>query len=145
MRARLAVIALAVTLYACRTVEIPVAPEPTPGVQQGQRVQQFVEDRLFFGRGIPAGGFVSDADWDKFLAEVVTKALPAGFTVFQTYGQWLDPRGTIVKEPGYVIQVDHEPSAHMDSLISAVALEYKKRFGQDAVLRITSPATLRFY
>jgi hypothetical protein len=139
MRPRLALVALAVMLSACKTVEIPVAPGVNP------QVQQVVDDRLYFGRNIPAGGFVSDADWENFLRTVVTPSFPQGFTVFQGNGQWLDQRGTIAKEQGFMLEVHHAPSAHADSLIAAIALEYKKRFRQDAVLRATNPATIRFY
>ena len=37
-----------------------------------------VADRLFFGRAIPGGGLVSEAEWTAFLAEVVTPASPTG-------------------------------------------------------------------
>ena len=139
MNARsIALVLLTASLSACKTVAGPLAP----GAPQ---VQQVVDDRLIMGRAIPTGGMVSDADWEKFMAEVVTKAFPAGLSVFQGNGQWLDPRGNLAKEPNVVIEILHRPSARDDSLMSAVALEYKKRFGQDAVLRITSPATIRFY
>jgi len=104
-----------------------------------------VADRLFFGRDIPAGGMVSDVDWAQFLATVITPKFPNGLTIFQANGQWLDPRGNLVREPVFVVEVFHEKSDAIDASIAAIAAEYKKRFGQDAVLRATSGSQIVFY
>jgi hypothetical protein len=104
-----------------------------------------VSDRLFFGRNIPAGGTVSDSAWTAFLAEVVTPRFPNGLTILRSEGHWLDPRGTMVRESGMVLEIAHRADAESDSLIALVAEDYCKRFGQDAVLRITTPARVRFY
>ena len=45
----------------------------------------------------------------------------------------------------YVIEIDHEASVAADAAIAETAAENKKRFGQDAVLRISAPVTVRFY
>jgi hypothetical protein len=104
-----------------------------------------VADRLFFGRDIPAGGTVSDVDWAQFLATVITPKFPNGLTIWQANGQWLDPRGNVVREPVFVLEVFHEKSDAIDASIAAIAAEYKKRFGQDAVLRATSGSQIVFY
>ena len=127
MRTRALPLLLAIALSACQTA----AP--------------FVADRLFFGRNIPAGGTVSEAQWDAFVRDVVTPRFPKGLTVWQAQGQWLDPRGNIVHEAVYVVEILHDPTAADEAAIAAVAAEYKKRFGQDAVLRVTSRSTMRFY
>lgn len=107
--------------------------------------EQVIADRLFFGRNIPAGGTVSDEELQTFLREVVTPRFPKGFTMWEDRGQWLDPRGTLVREQGFVIEVLHEKSATVDADVAAIAAEYKKRFGQDAVLRVTEAASMQFY
>ena len=104
-----------------------------------------IDDRLYFGRNIPAGGVVTDAQWDDFVRTVITPRFPQGLTVFQGKGQWLDPRGALVREDTYVVEVNHPPSDATEAAIQAIALEYKRRFGQDAVLRISSNSQLRFY
>ena len=119
---------IALTLSACQTA--------APAV---------VSDRLFFGRNIPAGGSVSNEQWDDFVRAVVTPRFPKGLTIFQGNGQWLDPRGDVVREPVFVIEVFHDRSAAAEASIAAIAAEYKKRFGQDAVLRVTSGSVIRFY
>lgn len=102
-----------------------------------------IDERLFFGRNIPAGGAVSDSAWSVFLAEVVTPRLPDGFTVYRTEGQWRDPRGTIVHEPGMILEVTHPMGTPPDSVFDAIARMYCARFGQDAVFRTSEPVTMK--
>ena len=104
-----------------------------------------VSDRLYFGRNIPGGGTVSDSAWSSFMAEVVTPRFPDGLTVFRGEGQWRDPGGTIVREATMVLEVTHPAGTAADSLLALIAGSYRARFHQDAVLRITTPATMRFY
>jgi len=104
-----------------------------------------VADRLFFGRAIPDGGIVSDAGWTAFLEDVVTQAFPDGLTVWRAEGQWLDEEGLIVREPVMVVEVIHPPSPEADAAIAEIANEYRRRFRQDAVLRVTAGARVRFF
>jgi hypothetical protein len=111
----------------------------------GCATQHVVIDRLFFGTNIPSGGKVSDDDWKTFVREVVTPKFKEGLTIFEANGQWLDPRGDLVREHVMVVEIAHAPSGAIDADMRAIADEYKKRFKQDAVLRVTVPANLTFY
>ena len=104
-----------------------------------------VVDRLFFGTNIPSGGQVSDEEWKAFVKDVVTPRFKDGLTVLEGDGQWLDPRGDVVREHVHIVEVAHKPGAEHDDAILAIANEYKKRFKQDAVLRVTEPVTMRLY
>ena len=104
-----------------------------------------VVDRLFFGTNIPSGGQVSDDEWKAFVKDVVTPHFKDGLTVLEGDGQWLDPRGDVVREHVHIVEVAHKPGAEHDEAIQAIANEYKKRFKQDAVLRVTEPVTMRLY
>ena len=104
-----------------------------------------VIDRLFFGTNIPAGGHVTDEQWSAFVKDVVTPRFRDGLTIFEGIGQWLDPRGELVREHVMVVEVAHPVDDKVDADLRAIANEYKKRFQQDAVLRTTSPAKLVFY
>jgi len=104
-----------------------------------------VVDRLFFGTNIPSGGQVSDNDWKAFVKDVVTPRFKDGLTVVEGDGQWLDPRGDVVREHVHIVEVAHKRDVATDDAIRAIADEYKKRFKQDAVLRVTEPVTLRLY
>jgi hypothetical protein len=104
-----------------------------------------VADRLFFGRSIPGGGTVSDEEWAAFLRDVVTPRFPKGLSVWRADGQWLDERGTIEHEQAMVVEVIHAASDSADASLRAIADEYKRRFRQEAVLRVTAPVHVEFY
>jgi hypothetical protein len=123
-----------------------------PGVQVGIPIRRppavmgdTVADRLYFGRNIPGGGTVSDSAWSVFLREVVTPRFPAGLTVFRAEGQWRGDDGSIDREQSFVVEVIHPAGPNAEADILAIAEEYKRRFNQEAVMRVTLPARPRFY
>jgi Protein of unknown function (DUF3574) len=121
------------------------APRARPGAGGPPAAELLVADRLVFGRSIPGGGLVAEEDWTAFLRDVVTPRFPNGLTVWRAEGQWRGPDGQLVREPVAVVEVFHPASARADSALDAVAIEYRRRFHQDAVLRVTSPVRTRFY
>ena len=104
-----------------------------------------ISDRLFFGRDIPGGGTVSDADWASFLEEVVTPRFPDGLTVWRADGQWLDEEGRTIREPVLVVEVLHPSRVEHDRAVAEIADEYRRRFHQEAVLRVTMEARTRLF
>jgi hypothetical protein len=104
-----------------------------------------VADRLFLGRQIPGGGTVSDREWAAFLAEVVTPRFPEGLTIWRAEGQWLDEQGVMVREPVMVLEVLHPSGAGGDAAMVEIVEEYRRRFRQEAVLRVTEEASVRVF
>lgn len=103
----------------------------------------WVAERLYCGRSIPGGGMVSEEEWTRFVAEVVTPRFPDGLTIWRAEGQWRE--GTeIVREPVMVLEVLHAGDAASRAKIGEIAREYRTRFRQSAVLRVTSPARAAF-
>jgi hypothetical protein len=90
---------------------------------------------LYFGRNRPEGGTVAEVDWKNFLNQVLTPRFPAGLTVVNATGQWKGESGVVEQEQSHVVTVYHAGDAASRRAISEVALEYKRRFGQEAVLR----------
>src|SRR5438105_14079544 len=121
-------------LLASSSCSYYIAPQPN-----------VVIDRLFFGTNIPSGGRVSDEEWKSFVRDVVTPRFKDGLTIFEANGQWLDPRGDLVHEHVMVVEVAHPPTVAIDAALREIASEYKKRFHQDSVLRVTTPASMTFY
>lgn len=101
-------------------------------------------DRLYFGRDIPAGGQVSEAQWAAFLAEVITPRFPAGLTVWRSEGQWRDKAGKIWREPGFVLELLDPGDAASDRAVAEIIAEYKRRFAQDSVLLMRSRVDAQF-
>jgi hypothetical protein len=105
----------------------------------------WTETRLFFGRNIPGGGEVSDAQWRAFLDEVLVPAFKDGFTVLDGTGFWLDAdSGQTDQERSKVLVVVHPPGAAADAGLEAVAQAYRRRFEQQAVMRADQPACIGF-
>jgi hypothetical protein len=103
----------------------------------------WVSDRLYCGRSVPGGGMVSDVEWALFMSEVVTPRFPDGLTVWRAEGQWREGE-TIVHEPSMVIEILNHGEPAAVASIEAIAREYRKRFRQTAVLRVTVPARATF-
>lgn len=90
------------------------------------------------GRSIPNGGAVSDAEWEQFLAEVVTPRFPEGFTVLSARGQWRESSGAIAKEPSEVLVFLYKKADRRaaDRKIDEIRREYIRRFRQESVMRV---------
>ncbi len=119
-------IALAIFLSACATYDARI------GVQG-------IADRLYCGRLIPGGGEVTDADIDKFVEEVVAPRFPEGFTMWTATGNWEGK-----EEPTLVLEFVHPYGRRFDEEVREIADEYRRRFRQDAVMRVTVPAMMEF-
>lgn len=131
-------LALTLALAGCGRSPRPTTPAPSAGAA-------VVADRMFFGRNIPGGGTVSDSAWSAFLAEVVTPRFPDGFTVFRAEGQWRGVDGAIVREAGFVFEVEHPQGLPPDGVFEAIGTEYCSRFRQEAVLHVRAAAVQWLY
>jgi hypothetical protein len=130
-RQRRLMLALVFLLTACASVAPPVE-------------NAVIADRLFCGRAIPGGGMVSDEDWNAFMRDVVTPRFPDGLTIWRAEGQWRGKDGEMVREPVMIIEILHPLGGAFDRAIGEIAAEYRRRFRQDAVMRVTMPAWMEF-
>ena len=97
--------------------------------------QTEIRDTLYFGRAIPGGGEVGDADWNAFERDVLAKAFPNGFTVLEAKGTWRGADGAMISEPSRVIAIVHADDAAADAAVRKVVKAYRTTFRQEAVLR----------
>jgi hypothetical protein len=138
--------ALAAGLAGCAGPSPVLVPAPTaapaPACARGQ--QPMRDDRLVFGTAMPQGAMVSAQDWRGFVDEVVTPRFPDGFTAWPANGQWRPAKGALVREASWVIEVVHWPDAKSDTAIAAIVDEYRKRFHQESVLRVSTEACVTF-
>ena len=98
---------------------------------------------LYFGTTKKDGSPASEAEWQAFLREVVTPRFPDGLTVFRATGQW-KTKTEILSEATYVLNVVHQGAAKNGQALVEIVAEYKKRFAQESVLRVSSPACAAF-
>jgi hypothetical protein len=111
-----------------------------PAIQSEAR-ESVVVERLYFGRNVGDTVIVTDSAWAAFVTEIVTPRFPAGLTVWPATGQWRDPNGRIRREPSFVLElVLPTHTDDTDRAITAIIAEYKRRFRQEAVLRVRMPA-----
>lgn len=121
---RIAAAVLALSLSACASMA-PVVERPV------------LSERIFCGLSIPGGGTVSQQDIDTFIVEVVEPRFPQGFTMWRAQGRW---RGG--SEETMVIEILHPLDARLAEAVREIADEYKRRFKQEAVLRVMMPARM---
>jgi hypothetical protein len=136
-----------VALAACsgtRRVETPAPSTAVPAAACAVGDTALVRDVIYFGRNRPGGGTVSDADWQRFLDEVVTPRFPAGLTVVDATGQWRGRSGVVEQERSEIVTVFHRGDDGSRGAVADVAAEYKRRFQQEAVLRERSATCARF-
>jgi hypothetical protein len=96
-------------------------------------------DTLYFGTQKPDGGApVTDAEWQKFLADEITTRFPSGLTTWEASGQWRDEHNVIERERTHIVQLVHPRSGEVEGRIVAIIAAYKKRFAQEAVFRVRS-------
>jgi hypothetical protein len=87
--------------------------------------------QMFMGRRY-TGGEVSDADWARFAAEVITPRFPDGFTVLDAAGQWRGVDG-VVRESSKVLMVAAPDTAAVRGALAEISDAYKQRFHQQSV------------
>lgn len=131
MRAGLAVMAMVAALAGC------AAPATTTACAPPAQRAPLIE--LFFGRGLPEGGTVSEAAWQDFAAEVLTPHFPDGLTVLDGAGDWRSGAG-VAREASKLVIIVAPPSADLEARVDAVIATYKARFRQQAVLRVDGMA-----
>jgi len=105
--------------------------------------QAAIVDSLYFGTAMPSGQ-VSAADWQQFLAEVITPRFPEGLTAWSAAGQWRNPSGELQKEDSYVLHVVHEDAGKYEAAVHEIVDSYKTRFRQEAVLRVRTATCISF-
>ena len=105
---------------------------------------RYDEYRLFFGRNIGDTEGVSDDDWRAFLADTVTPRFPDGLSVFDAAGQWRNSQGEIVRERSKMVLILAVPDSEAGQKLDEIAEEYKRRFSQESVLRVTDSACVAF-
>ena len=104
------------------------------------------ETRLYFGRDIPTGGTVDEAQWRAFLDAEVASRFPDGFTALDAAGYWRDTETKdTIREASKVLIVFHEDTRDARVKLEAVAEAYIAAFAQQAVLGASRASCVRFY
>ena len=103
-----------------------------------------IRETLYFGRSIPGGGVVGDADWQRFENDVIAHAFPNGFTVLDARGSWRGADGAMISEPSRIVAIVRADDAASDAAIGEIVRRYRADFHQEAVLRERTAACASF-
>jgi hypothetical protein len=89
---------------------------------------------LYFGRSVAGRSEVNDQEWRDFRAQVITQALPNGFTVLDGQGAWMNPRSRATISEATKILVVALPDAPGNlSIINHIRAAWQHRFHQYVV------------
>jgi Protein of unknown function (DUF3574) len=129
------------------TTSIATAPTLVGDAQHPVTAQGWVDTKLYFGLGPadrPEQG-VSEADWRAFLDAEVTPRFPSGLSVVGVYGQWQGKDQQHVERLRskmlIIVCVD---STENRAKIEAIRAAWKRKTGDQSVLRVTQAADVSF-
>lgn len=116
----------------------PVAPTGCDALAPGVGSEAWIRAELYFGTTMPDGSMISDEDWQAFLDEEITPRFPAGLTVLEGYGQFLNSAGIIAAEESIVLIIFYpgEAVAESSAALEEIRDAYELQFDQESVLRV---------
>jgi hypothetical protein len=113
-----------------------------PGATKG-----WVETKLYFGLG-PADNLqqgISETEWRKFLDREVTPRFPAGLSVVDAYGQWQGKDEHAAERlRSKMLVIDYPDSEENRAKIEAIRTAWKRKTGDQSVMRATEPVDVSF-
>jgi hypothetical protein len=101
-----------------------------------------IVDTLYFGTAKADGGVVSDAQWQRFVTDVIAPRLE-GFTTWDAEGLYRTNAGAVERERTHIVQIVHADGKHERDVAEIIAA-YKKAFAQESVLRLRGRAGVAF-
>lgn len=92
----------------------------------------------YFGRNVKGRAPVTDAEWARFMTEVVTPAFPDGLTVLDGAGQWLNAGGRVSREGSKILLLvlPGQDQAAASARLAPVTAAWKARYAQESVLTV---------
>ncbi|MCA3364742.1 MAG: DUF3574 domain-containing protein [Roseomonas sp.] len=117
------------------------APETCPGGTSPATIAE-----AYFGRNVKHRAPVTDAEWTRFMAEVVTPIFPDGLTVLDGMGQWRNAAGRISREDSKVLLLvlPGQDQAAAAARLAPVTAAWRARFAQESVLTVFRPGCAGF-
>jgi len=106
--------------------------------------ERMVKTELFFGDAKHNGGTVSSKEWQSFVDKEITPRFPEGLTIMNGAGQWRTKSGLFIRENSRILVLVHKPSREDAARIAAIRDSYRRQFGQELVLEITSDVRASF-
>jgi hypothetical protein len=99
---------------------------------------------LFMGQRRRDETIIDESTFAGFVDDVVTPALPDGFTLVATQGQYRAAQGNVIREPGHLLIVLHHGDQGTESALERVRTAYRDKFDQESVLRTDASTCASF-
>lgn len=100
-----------------------------PGGGEAMRIYS-----LYFGRSVAGRADVSDRQWRDFREQVITPALPDGYTVLDGQGAWMNPHShATISEATKILVVAMPDAARSLTAINQIRSRWQHRFHQYVV------------
>jgi hypothetical protein len=115
------------------------SPEPQESSLNGSATcplgtQRMLVAELFMGRDIESGGEVSDADWEAYVAETLSRDFPDGFTVLDARGAFRDAKSGLTNhEDTKLVEIAAPDNPATLAALTRTMRDYKSRFRQQTV------------
>lgn len=134
--------ALAAGTAACTVVNPAPAPSPPAAgmsaIACAAPLKPAVEHQIYFGRDRGPRGEISEAQWQRFVNDVVTPRFPDGLSIINVAGQSrTGTANTLLRERTKLLIVVAPAAA--GARITEIADAYRKQFDQRAVFRVDRP------
>jgi hypothetical protein len=134
-----AFVALGVAVAVSSNAAAQESPCPIPG-QKPTLVFQ-----MYFGQSVKHRGPVTRKEWKAFLVNTVTPRFPAGFTVHDAYGQWMNAEmHKVIGEKTKVIVIATDDTAPARTGIAEIADAYRKLYQQESVAIVSNAGCSAF-
>ena len=126
------------------SISTPVLAQSLEALVENSSEKILTKDELYFGLSKPAGGTVSEAEWQLFLNLAIAPRFPTGLTVVAAEGQYLNSSSELTKENTKLVILIYENSPTKNQMIAQIIDIYKHMFDQESVLRVTSSVRASF-
>jgi hypothetical protein len=98
---------------------------------------RMIETQLYFGQTRPNGSRITDAEWNDFKDNQISRVFTRGSTTIKATGTWYDPdTHKLISEPAYVVSCFYKKSALISRQIDSLRNLYKTMFNQQSILRV---------
>ncbi len=87
---------------------------------------------------------MTEQDFQLFVDREITPHFPQGLTLLAGYGQFLDKKGTLVKENAKLLILLYPFNKDRNKSIEEIRRAYLKMFQQEAVLRVDGQSCVSF-
>lgn len=106
---------------------------------------RMIQTDLYFGQSRPDGTLITEAEWQSFKIDHLSRVFKEGSTTISATGNWYDPeRHTLITEPTYVVVYYYKKSRSKSMQIDSLVDSYKVMFKQQSVLRVDKKVNTKF-